>query len=213
MGRLRAFRHAVPPRWLRARLGCDCGSRGPFAALYESQRHFPTGISKKMKIDQFEQLYEEQAEPLLGFLIYRTGDRALAEEVLADTFERVLRSRKAFNPRKASAKTWIYSIALNRLRDVMRKRDAESRALQRSEAGAPEAALDTDRVEERGTVAAALARLDEDEREAVALRYGSDLSVAEVAKTLGVKVSTAEGRIYRGLNPLRELLQEPARPT
>ncbi len=163
-----------------------------------------------MKKDGFEQLYEEHAEALLGFLVYRTGDRALAEEILADTFERVLRSRKGYDRRKASAKTWIYSIALNRLRDVMRKRDAEQRALRRHDAGAPEATLDTDRVEERGTVAAALAQLGEDEREAVSLRYGGDLSVAEVAKTLGVKVSTAEGRIYRGLKQLRELLEEPA---
>jgi DNA-directed RNA polymerase specialized sigma24 family protein len=44
----------------------------------------------------------------------------------------------------------------------------------------------------------------------VALRYGADLSVAEVAATLGVKVSTAEGRIYRGLRNLRDLL-EPVR--
>jgi RNA polymerase sigma-70 factor, ECF subfamily len=164
-----------------------------------------------MKNDQFEQLYEEHAEPLLGFLIYRTGDRALAEEVLADTFERVLRSRSRFNPRRGGVKTWIYSIALNRLRDLIRKREAEERALERSEAGAPGAASDdADRVEERGTVAAALSRLDEMEREAVALRYGADLSVAEVADTLGIKVSTAEGRIYRGLRNLRDLL-EPVR--
>ena len=65
-----------------------------------------------MNSDQFEQLYAEHAEPLLRFLVYRTGDRATAEEVLADTFERVLRSRKGFDRRKASAKTWIYSIAL-----------------------------------------------------------------------------------------------------
>jgi DNA-directed RNA polymerase specialized sigma24 family protein len=43
-----------------------------------------------MKKDQFEQLYKEHAGPLLGFLVYRTGNRATAEEVLADTFERVL---------------------------------------------------------------------------------------------------------------------------
>jgi RNA polymerase sigma factor (sigma-70 family) len=164
-----------------------------------------------MKKDQFEQLYDEHAEALLGFLIYRTGDRALAEEVLADTFERVLRSRSRFNPKRGSIKTWIYSIALNRLRDLIRKDEAERRALERSEAGAPEVAADgTARVEERSTVAAALAELDEPEREAVALRYGADLSVAEVAATLGVKPSTAEGRIYRGLRNLRDLL-EPAR--
>jgi len=164
-----------------------------------------------MKIDQFERLYEEHAEPLLGFLIYRTGDRALAEEVLADTFERVLRSRSRFNPRRGGVKTWIYSIALNRLRDLIRRREAEERALERSEAGAPAAAGDdAARIDERRTVAAALARLDEIEREAVALRYGADLSVAEVAATLGIKASTAEGRIYRGLRNLRDLL-EPVR--
>lgn len=160
-----------------------------------------------MKNDQFEQLYQEHAEPLLRFLIYRTGDRATAEEVLADTFERVLRSRSRFNPSRGKVKTWIYSIALNRLRDLHRRGEAEERALRKSEAGSPEAVADIDRVEERSTVAAALAQLDEIEREAVSLRYGADLSVAEVARTLGVKVSTAEGRIYRGLRNLKELLE------
>jgi RNA polymerase sigma-70 factor (ECF subfamily) len=160
-----------------------------------------------MKSDQFEQLYAEHAEPLLRFLVYRTGDRALAEEVLADTFERVLRSRSRFNPSRGKVKTWIYSIALNRLRDLHRRGEAEARALRKSEAGAPEAVAEIERVEERSTVAAALAQLDELEREAVSLRYGADLSVAEVAKTLGVKVSTAEGRIYRGLRNLKGLLE------
>jgi RNA polymerase sigma-70 factor, ECF subfamily len=165
-----------------------------------------------MNTDQFERLYEEHAGPLLGFLVYRTGDRALAEEILADTFERVLRSRRRFNPRRASAKTWVYSIALNRLRDLIRKQDAEQRALERSEVGDSAGISETDRVESRSAVQSALAQLDELEREAVSLRYGADLSVREVADVLGVKVSTAEGRIYRGLRQLRELLEEfPAR--
>jgi RNA polymerase sigma-70 factor (ECF subfamily) len=163
-----------------------------------------------MKKDQFEQLYEEHAEPLLGFLVYRTGDRALAEEVLADTFERVLRSRSRFNPHRGGAKTWVYSIALNRLRDLLRKRDAEQRALERAEAGAGDGLTEAERVEDRSTVQGALARLDEIEREALSLRYGADLTVGEVADVLGVKVSTAEGRIYRGLRNLRDLL-EPVR--
>jgi RNA polymerase sigma-70 factor, ECF subfamily len=161
-----------------------------------------------MKKDRFENYYEEHAGPLFSFLMYRCHDRALAEEVLADTFERVLRSRSRFDPRRGSAKSWIYSIALNRLRDLQRRQDAERRAVQRSEAGALEFAADTDRVEDRSTVAAAMRELDELEREAIALRYGADLTVAEVAAALGVKASTAEGRIYRGLRRLRELLEE-----
>jgi RNA polymerase sigma factor (sigma-70 family) len=45
--------------------------------------------------------------------------------------------------------------------------------------------------------------LSEEEREVVALRYGADLSLADIAKVLGVKRSTVEGRLYKGLKRLR----------
>jgi DNA-directed RNA polymerase specialized sigma24 family protein len=60
-----------------------------------------------MREEEFERLYEEHAQGLLAFLAYRTGDRALAEDLLADTFERVLRARRRFDPRKGSRKTWV----------------------------------------------------------------------------------------------------------
>jgi DNA-directed RNA polymerase specialized sigma24 family protein len=50
----------------------------------------------------FERLYAEQAQPLLAFLVYRTGDRALSEDLLADTFERVFTAKRGFDRRKAS---------------------------------------------------------------------------------------------------------------
>ena len=67
-----------------------------------------------MKDDEFERLYSDEAQGLFAFLAYRTGDRALAEDLLADAFERALRGK--FNPRKGAAKTWLYEIALNVLR-------------------------------------------------------------------------------------------------
>src|SRR3954470_6331520 len=63
--------------------------------------------------DAFERLYAEHAGPLLAFLTYRTGDAVLAEDLLADTFERVLRARRRFDPRRGSQKAWLYTIALN----------------------------------------------------------------------------------------------------
>ena len=65
-----------------------------------------------MRQHDFERLYAEHAAPLLAFLDYRTGDRALAEDLLADTFERVLRSRRPFDPRRGSEKAWLYTIVL-----------------------------------------------------------------------------------------------------
>ena len=87
-----------------------------------------------MRDDQFERLYADHAQRLFAFLAYRTGDRALAEDLLADTFERALRGRRGFDRRKASEKTWLYAIALNGLRDHARRRAAEARALERTRA-------------------------------------------------------------------------------
>jgi RNA polymerase sigma factor (sigma-70 family) len=52
----------------------------------------------------------------------------------------------------------------------------------------------------------ALTRLAPEEREAIALRFGADLTVPEIARILGVSLSTAEGRVYRGLRKLRDML-------
>jgi RNA polymerase sigma factor (sigma-70 family) len=162
-----------------------------------------------MRDDQFERLYEEEAQGLLGFLVYRTGDRALAEDVLADAFEKVLRSRRRFDPRRGSAKTWLYTVALNRLTDVQRRSATERRALERIAAGSEaEDAGGLEDVERGGDLMVALSGLSEEEREAIALRFGGDLTVPEVAKVLGVKLSTAEGRVYRGLEKLRDTLGE-----
>jgi len=155
-----------------------------------------------LKDDEFERLYSAEAQGLFAFLAYRTGDRALAEDLLADAFERALRGR--FNPRKGSAKTWLYAIALNVLRDHVRRAAAEGRAYARvpsGEAGDPFAG-----VEARDSLGRALAALTAEEREAVALRFGAELTVPEMASVLDLPLTTVEGRVYRALRKLREAL-------
>lgn len=160
--------------------------------------------------DDFERLYADHASELLGFLVYRTGDRGLAEDVLADTFERVLRSRRGYDPGRGTAKSWLYTIALNRLRDLHRRSETEERVLPRGGRGGDEAEQDPEigRVADRDELTRALARLSSEEREAVALRYGGDMTAPEMAELLGEKLTTVEGRIYRALRKLRGELSE-----
>ena len=162
-----------------------------------------------MRTPEFERLYEEHAGPLLGFLVYRTGDRPLAEDLLADTFERVLKARRPFDRRKASEKTWLYTIALNLLRDHARRSAAGSRAMERVAVGASEAAGERafESVEHRDSLQRALATLSEEEREAISLRYGADLTVPEIAKLKDEKLTTIEGRVYRALRKLKDELE------
>ncbi len=165
-----------------------------------------------MRGDEFERIYAEHAQALFGFLVYRTGDRALAEDLLADTFERALRARRRFDRRKASEKTWLYAIALNRLRDHARRSAVEVRALERVREEVPSAgAVPTaESVDQRDAVLRAMSALSGEEREAVALRFGAELTVPEIAKLTGERLTTAEGRVYRALRKLRdELGPEP----
>ena len=155
-----------------------------------------------MDDDAFEQLYAEEAGALFSFLAYRTGDRGLAEDLLADAFERALRGR--FNPRRGSAKTWLYAIALNVLRDHVRRSAAESRAYERVETGDARNAFAD--VEVRDELMRGLSRLSAEEREAIALRFGAALTVPEMASVLGEPLTTVEGRVYRALRKLREAL-------
>jgi RNA polymerase sigma factor (sigma-70 family) len=168
----------------------------------------PARMSPNMRSDTFERLFEEHSERLFSFLAYRTGNRALAEDLLSETFERVLRSRQRFDPRRGSERRWLYTIALNLLRDHARKHTHEERALQHAGAGTSPAEADPGlvAVEHRDELNRALALLNDDEREAIALRFGADLKLRDVAKVLGEGESAVEGRIYRALRKLRDEL-------
>ena len=160
-----------------------------------------------MRSEDFERLYEAHAASLLAFLEYRTGNIELARDIHADTFERVLKTRWRFDSRKGSEKAWLYTIALNVLRDQGRRKAAEVRALDRVTAGDQGEDWDeSSRVDDRDAVRRALATLPDDEREAVALYYGADLSLEEIARITGARTTTIKGRLARARERMRETL-------
>ena len=165
-------------------------------------------MTVRMKSDVFERMFDEHAQRLFSFLAYRTGNRALAEDLLSETFERVLRSRQRFDPRLGSERRWLYAIALNLLRDHTRRQTHEDRVMQsvgaRSSPHKSDPAIDA--VEQRDELRRALSTLNDSEREAIALRFGADLKLRDVARVLGEGESAVEGRIYRGLGKLRDEL-------
>jgi RNA polymerase sigma factor (sigma-70 family) len=158
-----------------------------------------------VRIEDFERLYEQHAQGLFGFLAYRTGDRTLAEDLVAETFERALRARHRFSRRRGSEKTWLYAIGLNCLRDQLRRRSVERRALERQSLETETVSNPgTEEVESRDVIRRALEVLSEEEREAIALRYGGDLTVPEIARATGQRLTTVEGRVYRALRKMRD---------
>jgi RNA polymerase sigma-70 factor (ECF subfamily) len=129
-------------------------------------------MTRGIDAEAFDRLYTEHAAGLLGFLTYQTGDRTLAEDIVADTFERVLTSRSGWRG-KSGEKTWLYAIAMNRLRDLARRRGAETRALERA-AAVTVPADEFGAVSDRDLLRRGLLTLSEEERAVVALRCRPD---------------------------------------
>src|SRR3954469_21868573 len=158
----------------------------------------------------FERLYLEHRDRLFAFMVYRTRDRALAEDLLGDVFERAFRARGRFDPRRGSEATWLYSIALNRLRDHQRRMQVERAALDRIVTGETvTAGAADDAIADRDRVMRALEVLNERDRELVALRFGADLTAPQIAKVTDQPLTTVESRLFRALRRLRTVL-EPA---
>lgn len=130
-------------------------------------------------------------------------DQHLAEDIAQDALEASLR-RKTAPP--GGLQAWLYGTLRNLRRQAARKevnlRKRELSAIPAEPQAKPDELLE--RVEVQRAVIDAVIRLPEILRSALILRYYEDLSVREVARTLGVTEKAAELRIQRGIQQLRE---------
>ena len=147
-------------------------------------------------------------EPLIRrvyrYVAYRIGAGAEADDVVGDTFERALRYRDSYDPRKGPPAAWLIGIARGRIADL---RIVPS-------AGDPEELdvvapgdLEAD-VVERQTLEDAVGRLGERDRELIALRYGADLSARQIAQQLDMQTNAVEVALHRALGRLRAVLDD-----
>ena len=159
----------------------------------------------------FEKLYRSSRDDLYAYAASLLRDRAAAEEVTAAAFERAYRRRRTFNPRRGSARAWLFGIARNAALDELRRRrrvadlavDPED-----VEAAAPE--VGADRAVARAAVRSALASLEPRERELIALKFFAGLSNRELARVLGVSESNAGTLLHRAVTKLRKACHETA---
>ena len=155
----------------------------------------------------FAQVAQEHLRAVYGYLVYMTGDRTLAEDLTAETFERALRAWDRYDVERGSAKTWLCEIArnaaLNHLRAEARRRTREERyALQTR----PEAYEPTWGEAFSPELARALRELAPSDREVIALRVILELDTPAAARWLGITQSACSTRLSRALERLEEAL-------
>lgn len=154
---------------------------------------------------EFADAAERHLDDVHAFLVYLTGDRAMAEDLTAETFARALERWRRFDPRRGSARAWLCQIARSTALDHFRAEDRRRRREGRFAAG--------EQREEAGPVFGdglspeleqALARLSAAEREVVALRVVLELDGEVAARVLGISSTACSTRLSRALQKLEK---------
>ena len=142
-----------------------------------------------------------QYAPAVYRLAYaRTGSRADAEDVMQEVFLRLVKTRPAFDS-EAHAKAWLLRVASNCASDLFRLPWRRREEPLNEDISAPEGPRE-------GSVTQAVLSLPARYRIPIHLYYYEDLSVAEIARTIGKSEGTVKSRLFRARNLLRERLRE-----
>ncbi len=157
----------------------------------------------------FDTLFSRHGPRVNALMRTMVRDQALAEDLVQTTFLSIVRTRDRY-PHGAPVVPWIFTIATNAARDVLRRKGLKIEELTATgetprEVAAPTGSPESDPGLKRA-LDDALGKLPASHREAVVLHKVQGLSFAEIAETLGITSQAARLRAHRGYEKLRELL-------
>lgn len=178
--------------------------RGDMARLCAGQDTAFNGIMARWK------------ERLIGFLHRLCGDHGTACLLAQETFVRVYRHRRSYNPRLPFS-TWIFSIARNLARNHLRWRSRHPETLLPPEelpdacdagGGAADPVGQAESREKLRALTSAISNLSRDQREVLILSVYEGLSHDEIAEIIDSTPRAVEGRLYRARQELRDALAD-----
>lgn len=172
-------------------------------------------IERALAGDQigYADLYDRYAASLYRLCYSLLMNEQDAEDILQESFLYAFKNLHRFDSRKASLKTWLYTIAVSRCRNTYRRKrfltvditqwlGLELRA---PSSEAPEAAVI--RRDANESISRALQELSPRLREAIVLRYGQGMTYREISEVMGCPQKTAESRVRLGHQRLKQSLQ------
>ena len=164
--------------------------------------------------------YERHSRGVYSLALRLLGDGPAAEEVVQETFLKLWRNPRAFEPARGRLFTWLLGVAHHHAVDLLRRRQLEQRHRVPPSASADglvdlldnhgltsaddDPQLRVGNIEQRRALEAALARLTRDQRLPVELAYYRGLTQVEIATLLGEPLGTIKTRMRLALQQLRK---------
>ena len=179
-------------------------------------------LYQKGEVRAFEVLLSRHRKPVYNFILRFVGDKETAEDLLQETFMRVIKGAEAYK-RQAKFTTWVYTIARNLCVDQSRRRKHRKHASLDAPMDAGEdsgslldvipgneMASDRKTVNKQlhATMQKAIAELSDDQREVFLMREFLDMPFKQIADVVGVPENTVKSRMRYALEKLRLELDE-----
>ena len=162
-------------------------------------------VAFEMDEDTFRAFYDRTARQLWAYLARITGDRQAADDLLQETYYRLLRAKAALDD-EAHRRHYLFKIATNLVRDGYRRKAASPEVVGGSiETDAKVAAAD--RTEAKLDLRLAFARLKRRERELLWLAYAQGSSHEEIGAALGLKTGSIKPLLFRAKHKLAAVLR------
>jgi RNA polymerase sigma-70 factor (ECF subfamily) len=161
--------------------------------------------------EAFGDLFERFTPRLVSWVSGQGCEPSLAESVVQDVMITAWTRAHLFNSTKASARTWIYTLARNRMIDYHRSGSRRARAYEGFAIMAPttsSTADDPERDINRAWAADLLGELPATQRDIVLMIYVEGRTHREVSEMLDVPVGTVKSRTRLALQRLRKLMEE-----
>lgn len=168
-------------------------------------------ISGRRDRAAFARLFADFAPRIKGYARRRGADGAVAEDLAQEVMLTVWRRAGLFDRRKASASTWIFTIARNRRIDMLRRErrpemDPNDPAVVPERDPAADHSVESSQSEAR--LHQAVARLPREQAELLRLAYFDDKSHSAIAEALDLPLGTVKSRIRLAMAKLRDMLKD-----
>ncbi|MFM8738708.1 MAG: RNA polymerase sigma factor [Cytophagales bacterium] len=160
-------------------------------------------------------LYERYKRPLLGFYVGLVHDRELAEDLLQNTFIRILKYRHLFrvsneNAEGSDFRTWMFHIARNVKNDYYRKKKVAQEPVENwsERVGHSETrSAEMQKEDEQYLLRLAMSKLPEEKREVLLLSKYQEKKYSEIGALLGCTESAVKVKVFRALQELKVIYQ------
>lgn len=157
----------------------------------------------------FARLFRHFAPRVRSYLVKSGASPAQAEECAQDVMATLWQKARLFDPGRASVATWVFTIARNRMIDMIRRdRRPDPEPMPWDREAEPDQAEVYAAAEESRQLSAALEALPETQRSLIRRAYYGDLSHSELAVETGLPLGTIKSRIRLALERLRARMSE-----